>query len=381
MEAESANENPRFVESRCLGAVLIVSADTTQTIGWARHIGVAARALANTHPLPAATRALQTLRAIPTPTDAIPLDDARLLRLAANLAGVALSARLELYPKNLEPRAALELSQSALAGADAISIDDLRDRVRDRYPEAAPLPDRPALDDLLREAAYDWTWDPAASLYRAPRPSTDASSTYAPRSATRLTPRFHEVPLSERDDFEIARDTEHKLTVAARQPSFLVLTTSMNHYCEAVAELVRRFHPEVIDLDRVLLDAIHTIANARGHKWDRVLTADAEPEQSRHRLRLAELVADAIPAVEAALHARSVPALLVNPGLLARYNQLSLIDRLRENPGPGVWLLVAGQDTHKPMIDSEAVPFISPNHWARVNLYWIQNLHRAGAIA
>ena len=28
-------------------------------------------------------------------------------------------------------------------------------------------------------------------------------------------------------------------TVAARQPSFLVLTTSMNHYCEAVDELVR----------------------------------------------------------------------------------------------------------------------------------------------
>ena len=29
---------------------------------------------------------------------------------------------------------------------------------------------------------------------------------------------------------------------------------------------------------------------------------------------------------------------------------------------------------------SEAVPLISPNTWARVNLYWIQNLHRAGAI-
>jgi hypothetical protein len=71
--------------------------------------------------------------------------------------------------------------------------------------------------------------------------------------------------------------------------------------------------------------------------------------------------------------------LLVNPGLLARYDQLSLIDRLREDPGAGVWLLVAGQDTHKPMIDSEAVPLISPNHWARVNLYWIQNLHRSGA--
>jgi hypothetical protein len=154
----------------------------------------------------------------------------------------------------------------------------------------------------------------------------------------------------------------------------------MNHYYEAVAEIVRRFHPEVIDLDRALLDAMRVIAEARGHKWDRVLTADAEPPESRHRARLTALVAEAIPVVEAGLRARTAPALLVNPGLLARYNQLSLIDRLREDPGAGLWLLVAGQETHKPMIDSEAVPLISPNHWARVNFYWIQNLHRAGAI-
>jgi hypothetical protein len=207
------------------------------------------------------------------------------------------------------------------------------------------------------------------------------STTYAHRSATRLTPRFHEVPPAERDDFETARDTEHKLSVGARQGGFLILTASMNHYYEAVAEIVRRFHLEVIDLDRTLLDAMRVIAGTRGHKWDRVLTADAEAPESHHRARLAALLAEAIPSVETALRNRTGPALLVNPGLLARYNQLSLIDRLREDPGPGVWLLVAGQDTHKPMIDSEAVPLISPNTWARVNLYWIQNLHRAGAIA
>ena len=271
VEGERAIEKPQFVESRCLAAVLIVSVDSAETIDWARRIGEAARVLANTHPLPAPARVLQTLRAIPTPADFAPLDDARLLRLAATLAGAALSPRLELYPKNLPPRDALELSQSALAGADAIAIQDLRDRVRERYPEAALLPDRPALDDLLREAAYDWTWDAVASLYRAPRPSsTEASTTYAHRSATRLTPRFHEVPPSERDDFETARDTEHKLSVGARQGGFLILTASMNHYYEAVAEIVRRFHLEVIDLDRTLLDAMRAIADTRGHTWDRV---------------------------------------------------------------------------------------------------------------
>lgn len=382
VEAERAIEKPKFVESRCLHAVLIVSADTAaDMVDWARRVGEAARTLADTHPLPSPARVLQTLRAIPAPPDAVPLDDARLLRLAATVAGAALSPRLELYPRNMAPRHALELSQSALAATDTITVDDLRGRVRERYPEAAPLPDRPALDSLLREAAYDWDWDPAISRYRAPRPSTNASTSYAPRSATVLTPRYYEVPPAQREDFEIARDTEHKLGIAAHQHSFLVLTTSTNHYCEAIKELVRRFQPEVIDLDRALLDAMRTIADARGYTWDRVLTADAELPESRHRQRLAELLAASIPAVEAAIRACKAPALLVNPGLLARYNQLSFIDRLREDPGPGVWLLVAGQDTHKPMIDSEPVPLTSPNHWARVTLYWIQNLHRAGAVA
>jgi serine/threonine protein kinase len=379
VEAERTIEKPLFVESRCLDAVLIVSADSAETVDWARRIGEAARALANTHPLPASARALQTLRAIPTPADFAPLDDARLLRLAATVAGAALSPRLELYPKNLPPLAALELSQSALAVADAIAIEDLRNRVRERYPEAAPLPDRPALDALLREAAYDWSWDDDAGLYRAPRPGTDESTTYGQRSATRLTPRFYDVPPAERDDFEIARDAEHKLGFANRQGGFLILTASLNQYYEAVGEIVRRFHPEVVDLDRVLLDAMRQLALARNISWDRILTADAEPPESRHRARLGALVAESIPTVETALRGRPGPVLLVNPGLLARYNQLSLIDRLREDPGPGVWLLVAGQDTHKPMIDSEAVPLISPNHWARVREYWIRNRHRGDA--
>jgi serine/threonine protein kinase len=382
VEAERAIERPQFGESRCLNAVLILPADSAAIVDWARRIGESARDLAATHPLPSPTRALQTLRAIPTPPDFAPPDDARLLRLAATLAGAALSPRLEIYPRNLPPRDALELSQSALAPVDSISIPELRERVRERYPESAPLPDYPAIGDILRQAGYDWTWDPAASLYRAPRPtSTDISTTFGPRSATRLTPRLYEVPPAEREDFDTARDTEHKLTLAVRSRGFLVLTASLSHYYEGVDELVRRFRLDVIDLDHAILDSMRALADARNHKWDRVLTADAEPAGSFQRTKLAGLVADAISTVEAAIRARTVPVLLVNPGLLARYNQLSLIDRFRDDPGAGVWLLVAGQDTHRPMIDSEAVPFTSPNHWARVNLYWIQNLHRAGAPA
>jgi hypothetical protein len=105
-------------------------------------------------------------------------------------------------------RDALELSQSALAGNDTIDIATLRERIRERYPEAAPLPDHPELNRLLDEAGYDWIWDPATVQYRARRPSTGISSEYVPRSATQFIRRTHDVPPSERDDFATARDTD-----------------------------------------------------------------------------------------------------------------------------------------------------------------------------
>jgi serine/threonine protein kinase len=379
VEAERAIEKPRFAESRCLGSILIVSTDELGTVDWARRVGELAGTLANAHPLPAPARVLETLRALEFPEHLAPLEDARLLRLAATLAGAALSARLELYPRNMPARDALELSQSALAGADTITIAELRHRVRDRYPEAAPLPNRPELDVLLQSAAYDWTWDPAAQLYRAPRSTSDVSSTFVPRATTVLFRRDFDVPPAEREDKEIADDTEHKLSIAAAHRAPLILTTAIRDYSEAIAELVKRFHPEVMDFDRALLNSMREMARTRNISWDRVLTADAEPEDSLHRARLAGLAADALPGVEAAIRTSVRPVLLINPGLLARYRQTAFIDRLRENPGPGVWLLVAGQDTHKPMIDSAAVPLLSPNHWARLNRYWIKNQHRGAS--
>jgi hypothetical protein len=36
----------------------------------------------------------------------------------------------------------------------------------------------------------------------------------------------------------------------------LILTTAIRDYSEAIAELVKRFHPEVMDFDRALLDSM-----------------------------------------------------------------------------------------------------------------------------
>ncbi len=75
--------------------------------------------------------------------------------------------------------------------------------------------------------------------------------------------------------------------------------------------------------------------------------------------------------------------LLENAGLLARYGQLGLVDRLRaaasgSQPLDGCWLLVpADEQGTMPTLDGEAVPALTPNEWARIPRPWLRNVHRA----
>jgi hypothetical protein len=80
----------------------------------------------------------------------------RLFALAAAASTrAAASARLEIYPRGLEPKRALELCAATFKGG--VTEDDVRARVALRYPEAAPLPPRPELDGLLAGLGFSWT--------------------------------------------------------------------------------------------------------------------------------------------------------------------------------------------------------------------------------
>ncbi len=75
--------------------------------------------------------------------------------------------------------------------------------------------------------------------------------------------------------------------------------------------------------------------------------------------------------------------LLINPGLLARYERLDLLDKLRNTAGtrggpPSVWLLVPQASAGLPMLDGHPIPVLSNTEWARLNEAWLQNAHRAG---
>ena len=73
------------------------------------------------------------------------LSDARLVRLASVASQhAAVSSRQELYPRGMPAARAIRLSHGALNGLRMLSVAQVRERVAGRYPEAAPLPDRPA---------------------------------------------------------------------------------------------------------------------------------------------------------------------------------------------------------------------------------------------
>ncbi len=74
--------------------------------------------------------------------------------------------------------------------------------------------------------------------------------------------------------------------------------------------------------------------------------------------------------------------LQVHAGLLARYDQMRAVERLRDESGrpgqcPCVWVLVP-QDAQidLPTLDGKEIPLISPGQRARVPEPWLENIHR-----
>jgi serine/threonine protein kinase len=348
-------------------------------LSWAEQLAAAAAKLADTDPLPSPGRVLDTLHAIPTPADVVIPADSRLLRLAASLSGTALSPRLELYPVNMSAATALRLSAAALAtvGDEVLSPEDVRKRVADRYPAAEAIPESlPELDNLLKETGLDLTRDPKANTYRS------SQSTAATTTLYKASPRYSDTSELSADQQQARNEAEKInaiLAASVKERSFLVLGAASRFMLRAEDKLQKVFQPEIISLDEALLSAMRRYAQAKKVDWQRVLAADAEPENSPDRSRLASIVSAVIPDMESELRNRAHPVLLTCPGLLARYNQLGMIERLRDNPGSNTrWLLVASSaQERKPMIDAKTVPVFSSAQWQALTPSWIESASNA----
>jgi serine/threonine protein kinase len=377
LEAEKLSETNRFEERRSNGRFLIARSEAPfgeTALDYAEKLAASASQLASTEPLPSPARVQEGLRAIPSPVPA--LRDSRLVRLAASVAQVAVSTRQELYPRGLDALRALKLAQSAVAGLSRVTTDDLRDRVRERYPEAAELPDRPALDELVREAGLSLIWQNAAGAYVAPAPPAVPSSVSVHRQETVVSASVFVPPIEVPLDIEEAQKFERRIQAAYRAPSYLVLATDpkIGHIKAALDNIARHFPMTVFDCEREMLAALHAEAGQVRVRWEVVLRADATAPESRDMQNLRKLAEKAARKVADQLRQRQEPTLLLFPGLLARYGQLNVLDELQDSLGDkSLWVLVGSEGRgNPPSSEKQPIP-ARPTQWAWIPEKWLDN--------
>jgi serine/threonine protein kinase len=401
LEAEAHLDQPRFEAYEHQPHLLIGTAPAWAD--YARQLGAAADACALADPLLPPARVLEMLEGVPQPSleqlggvATAPLAPTRLLRLAASSSRkAAVSSRQEMYARGMPAIQALRQSLGALVGASELRVKDIQDRVRGRYPEASPLPDRPSLDRLLEEAGAPLSWDSTAGdgrgAYRLAtlgRGQTAGTTTQFSRHAT-----LHTSHAVGHGDATQAEAVEERLVRSLEQGGLLVLTVPPRMARHAESELLHRFggsqgwSPEVkrINIDALLLNALREQAQAIKVDWNVVLQSDAADRGSRHWVNLQRLVQRTLPALRAALLMSPSPILLVCTGLLARYGLLSLITELEEHAGrpghtPSAWLLLPTSNEGLPVIDGEAVPLVNNINNSRtvaLQQAWVENKHRA----
>jgi hypothetical protein len=183
---------------------------------------------------------------------------------------------------------------------------------------------------------------------------------------------------------EAAQAFAERLSTAITEQRFLVLTVAPRRLLDAEAAIVQRFPVTRISLEALLLREMKTVAEQAGARWDIVLQADAAAPQSADWRRLQTLVRRAMLAVEQTLFAAHTPVLLVYPGLLARYEQISLLEKLRDacaqRPNaPGFIVLVAADAQHHlPVLDRTPIPVVLASEWARLPEAWLTNAQHTG---
>jgi serine/threonine protein kinase len=377
LEVERTMVSPRFIVQRSGHSILVALDGEWATYG--RQLGEKADQLAQADPLLSPERAIQDLQEITPPTGSLPLPERRLLQLAAAASqGAALSSRQEIYPIGMESERALRLSQGALYGVQSLTVQQVKDRVGGRYPEAAKLPERPELDELLRQFIPTLTWEAQRGCYvnqAKETPSLSSSTSFARTPTGDIYDSGPEISAEEAD----ARLLEEKLKRGIQDGSFLALLVNPKRYQPAIQELCHRFPVQLVDYEALFLKALQQIAEQKKVKWDLVLQTDATPNQGDWN-KLMLLVNLAIPIVEGDLLQANQTILMIYPGLLARYDQMTLLERLREKVGredgiPGLWILLPNEQ--QAMIDGQAVPLLSPGQRAKITDEWLENKHRA----
>jgi hypothetical protein len=332
--------------------------------GYAVQLARVARQLAGAEPLPTPSRAIERLRHTTPPAVMPSLSDTRLVHLAAAAAGdVAVNAQLQLYPVGLAPERALRMAAGSLALTrhQTLTIEKLRARVAARFPQATPLPDRPALDRLLEKCGVLLEWDQQTKVYRPAHAATGSLFATSTRMAT--------VGALGTAGVDPAEEAQVRLDAALDRDAFFALLVNPSHVLAATRALLGRLPLTEVDVTRILIETLRSI----GVPWQLVIDSDAQPAGAPDRRNLETAVRHEVaPRVTAAINAAPGPVLITEAAPLARYGCMDLIARLADNavPRPAARLLLAPARRPTPVLDSAPIPVTSAAQWTWLPEAW-----------
>lgn len=401
VETELTKQEPRWILRRAGNRFII--ADNSQSMGeelaeYAESLGQLADQCAEQakkDTLLSPVRALEKIRSVPAPASFIGLSSHRLPRLAvAASQQAALSSRAEIYPKGMKAIQALELAQGALLGSKVLSVADVQERVKGRYPMAEPLPGRPELDDLIKKLDMGFEWDPQfqskpdkpdeLGAYRLPTPSYTQFGTQT-RTQYHFTQQG-EMEIASRHDVKLALQEINNAIDSGR---FLALTVRPSQMEKAKRKLCSEFTLKPISFDELLLRHLHQLCDGMANppNWQVVLKADDSERSSSDWHNLQRLVQRVLPAMADEIRATGQSVLLTEPGLMARYNLVNTwLNDLRGhldagNNSHGLILLVAADAQQSAaVIDTITVPKgAGSNQFARLPSSWLQAAKVEGA--
>lgn len=359
-------------------------AASSEHLAAARRLGNAADELAERDPLPSSDEVQRALSAFVqgTPLAAMPAD--RLVSIAANAsAGAARSARLELYPRGLSPERAVRLCAAALGSSVALTREEIAGIVRARYPEAAPLPPGPRLDELVQELKL--TWNEARARYERPAAEGAPTATVAPpgrKSTTHTSHRPKHDPLGQE-----AEAFEQKLRLALEKRYFRVLEVNAAHTLSATRQLAARLKVAPRSIDEELLATAREVMRENEVEAEAVFAADREGPNGAAWPVLRMMMEKAASRLAERLLSSEAPLILTEPGLLARYQLSGFVDRLVEasqgDAAPTIFFVVPALEETGPapihaVTGNLSIQTTSPAQRVRVPASWIENKHRGG---
>jgi hypothetical protein len=374
VETEEHLDNPRLARRRSAGQVLVATVaegDSTapteeELLDYAVALGKCADhivELPEAAPLPSPAAVREKLAAVLRPEGMPPLSDTDLVSLAAAASqNAAATARLELYPRDLDAKKALRLAQATgYLGSPGITPEKLRDRVLARFPKLTRLPAPGQLRRLLEQMGYDVqvVQDGGVTRYLLP------GSTHTGSWSSNRTPSNVSVLSGSPQD-----EAWERLRTASERGGFLAVKVRLSETARLPETL--RGLPGItpLNLTEAFVRTLREVVAERGKpRWPTVLAADTADAPPSARTGFGRLLDEVWTRIDGRIRELDGVVLLHDATPLARYpGGVELLSRLaaaarRSDEAPyGLWLVCPMDDPRSPArLDATIVAALGEN--------------------